>query len=74
MYYFEIKIVDSGEDGFIGIGLSSANSDLNCLPGWRSRSYGYHGDDGKKFENGISHRGKVYGPTFTTNDIIGRLS
>ena len=32
-------------------------------------TFGYHGDDGHKFEE--SGRGDAFGPTFTTNDIIG---
>lgn len=37
--------------------------------GWDKASYGYHGDDGNSFCS--SGNGKPYGPTFTTNDIIG---
>ena len=58
--------------GRIGIGLSREDSDLNSFPGWRWGTYGYHGDDGHKFESTYSSRGKEYGPTFTTNDIIGK--
>ena len=70
-----MKIIDCGEKGFIGVGLSARNSDLNGLPGWRLHSYGYHGDDGKKFKGtayGGGNRGRAYGPTFTTNDVIGK--
>lgn len=37
--------------------------------GWDKGSYGYHGDDGNSFCS--SGNGQPYGPTFTTNDIIG---
>lgn len=37
--------------------------------GWDKQSYGYHGDDGHSFSS--SGNGQPYGPTFTTNDIIG---
>ena len=40
------------------------------LPGWDKHSYGYHGDDGNSFCS--SGTGQAYGPTFTTNDIIGK--
>jgi hypothetical protein len=39
------------------------------LPGWDKLSYGYHGDDGNAFCG--SGTGQVYGPTFTTGDVIG---
>jgi Ran-binding protein 9/10 len=42
---------------------------LNTQPGWQKGSWGYHGDDGFKFDgDGI---GEPYGPTFTTDDVIG---
>ena len=31
---------------------------------WEANSYGYHGDDGRKFA--ATPRGDAYGPTFTT--------
>ena len=69
IYYFEVKIINKGQDGFIGIGLCSGNVALHRLPGWEKESFGYHGDDGHAFEScGI---GKQYGPKFTTNDVIG---
>jgi len=70
-YYFEITIVSGGDSSFIGIGLSASNSNLNCLPGWKHNTYGYHGDDGRLFEFSFDGRGKSYGPRFTTNDTIG---
>jgi hypothetical protein len=39
------------------------------LPGWDKHSYGYHGDDGHSFCS--SGTGQAYGPTFTTDDVIG---
>lgn len=71
VFYFEIKIINGGDHSYIGIGLSEAKSNLNSLPGWRPNSYGYHGDDGRLFEDKITGRGKPYGPKFTTNDIVG---
>lgn len=41
----------------------------SIIAGWDKQSYGYHGDDGNSFCS--SGNGKPYGPTFTTNDIIG---
>lgn len=53
----------------MGIGLTAQNFKSNRLPGWDKQSYGYHGDDGNSFSS--SGNGKSYGPTFTTDDIIG---
>lgn len=69
LYYFEIKIISKGKEGFIGIGLSTESVLLTKLPGWAKESYGYHADDGHTF-NGDG-KGHQYGPTFSTNDIIG---
>lgn len=69
IFYFEIKVVSAGRDGFIGIGLSAANVSLNRLPGWESNSLGYHGDDGNAFRD--SGTGTPYGPTFSTGDVVG---
>lgn len=69
LYYFEVKIISKGRDGYMGIGLTAQNFKSNRLPGWDKQSYGYHGDDGNSFCS--SGNGKPYGPTFTTGDIIG---
>ena len=69
IYYFEIKILSKGVHGRAYIGLTSSDSDLTRAPGWDLDTYGYHGDDGKKFA--AQHRGDPYGPTFSTNDIVG---
>lgn len=68
-YYFEIKIINTGKEGFIGIGLCSQNVDLDRLPGWETESLGYHADDGHAFCN--SGTGISYGPTFSKGDVIG---
>uniref|UniRef100_T1IZ84 Ran-binding protein 9 n=1 Tax=Strigamia maritima TaxID=126957 RepID=T1IZ84_STRMM len=69
LYYFEVKIVSKGRDGYMGIGLSVQGVNMNRLPGWDRNSYGYHGDDGNSFCS--SGNGQPYGPTFTTGDVIG---
>ncbi|XP_012233599.1 ran-binding protein 9 isoform X2 [Linepithema humile] len=69
LYYFEVKIVSKGRDGYMGIGLSVQGVNVNRLPGWDKQSYGYHGDDGHSFCS--SGTGQPYGPTFTTGDVIG---
>lgn len=69
IYYFEVTIVSKGRDGYMGVGLSAQGVNMNRLPGWDKHSYGYHGDDGHSFCS--SGTGQPYGPTFTTNDVIG---
>uniref|UniRef100_A0A8C1CND3 RAN binding protein 9 n=2 Tax=Cyprinus carpio TaxID=7962 RepID=A0A8C1CND3_CYPCA len=69
VYYFEVKIISKGRDGYMGIGLSAQGVNMNRLPGWDKHSYGYHGDDGHSFCS--SGTGQPYGPTFTTGDVIG---
>ncbi|XP_013137018.1 PREDICTED: ran-binding protein 10 [Papilio polytes] len=49
LYYFEVRIVSKGRDGYMGIGLSAHGVNMNRLPGWDKHSYGYHGDDGHSF-------------------------
>ena len=49
LYYYEVKIISKGRDGYMGIGLSVSTVSTNRLPGWDSSSYGYHGDDGNAF-------------------------
>ncbi|KAF2360492.1 LIS1 motif [Trinorchestia longiramus] len=69
LYYFEVKVISKGRDGYMGIGLSIQGLSMNRLPGWDKNSYGYHGDDGHSFCS--SGQGQPYGPTFTTGDVIG---
>ena len=49
LYYYEVKIISKGRDGYMGIGLSMQQVSTNRLPGWDKLSYGYHGDDGNAF-------------------------
>ncbi|CAB4477966.1 SPRY-domain-containing protein [Rhizophagus irregularis] len=70
LYYFEVSIVDAGESGYIGIGFGVHSAFLWKLPGWEPNTFGYHGDDGKKFRSSSS-KGHNYGPPFTTWDTIG---
>ncbi|XP_005096797.1 ran-binding protein 9 [Aplysia californica] len=69
VYYFEVKVISKGRDGYMGIGLSAQGVNMNRLPGWDKHSYGYHGDDGNSFCSTGS--GQTYGPTFTSGDTIG---
>lgn len=70
-FYYEMFIESAGTSGFIGIGLSARDVLLTRLPGWESRSWAYHADDGHAFAG--SGVGDHYGPTYTTGDTIGCL-
>lgn len=69
VYYFEVKVVDTGLRGNITVGLSDKSFLLNRQPGWEPNSFGYRGEDGKKFCG--SSRGESYGKTFGRDDVIG---
>ncbi|KAK9909014.1 hypothetical protein WJX75_006058 [Coccomyxa subellipsoidea] len=71
IYYFEVQIVSKGRDGYIGVGFCTADVNMDRLPGWEPQSYGYHGDDGNAFRS--DGKGRRYGPTFGTGDVIGSL-
>ena len=67
--YFEVTIVLLGQRD-IGIGLADRGTFpvATRMPGWETGSYGYHGDDGRKFGNNAS-TGEW--PLFETGDVIG---
>ncbi|VDO94955.1 unnamed protein product [Soboliphyme baturini] len=65
LYYFEVKILYGHWSfaHFIRLRL------VILFVGWDKLSYGYHGDDGHSFCS--SGSGMPFGPTFTSNDVIG---
>lgn len=69
VYYYEIKILNKGVKGHIGIGFGVRTAKLSKLPGLEKKSWGYHGEDGFSFAS--EGEGSVYGPKFTTGDIVG---
>lgn len=69
IYYYEVTIMSKTKDGMIAVGVSGQKASLERLPGWETDSWAYHGDDGKAF--GGESTGKNYGPTFSTNNVIG---
>ena len=73
-FYFEAKILDSGENDIIGIGITQADSRSRSgvFPGWNTYptlGIGYHGDDGGIFQGS----GKKADTTekFSTGDVVG---
>eukprot|EP00128_Syssomonas_multiformis_P017080 Colp12_sorted_trinity150504_noHs@2266 len=69
VYYYEVRVIDKGRDGYIGIGVCAPSCPLSQLPGWGKNSYGYHGDDGSAFSS--SGHGNPFGPTYSSGDIVG---
>lgn len=69
MYYFELEVLNEGRKCCIGIGFAPPSARSNRQPGWEPSSFGYHGDDGKKYHG--SGVGEDFGPTFGKGDIIG---
>ena len=67
--YFEVSIVLLGLKD-IGIGLADKSTFPvdSRMPGWNDNSYGYHGDDGKKFGENPTPGDW---PLFEEGDVIG---
>ncbi|KFY46704.1 hypothetical protein V494_00368 [Pseudogymnoascus sp. VKM F-4513 (FW-928)] len=71
-FYFEIEVLDEGKSDIIGIGLATEDSPRIGMPGWRSTSWGYHGDDGEIFHGG--YWGKDYADQkYGKGDFVGCL-
>jgi hypothetical protein len=57
----------------IGLGIGSKLCGGNGMPGWVSNSWGFHGDDGNKFQGGYGLYGYIstaYSEPFGTGDTI----
>ncbi|KAK6191440.1 hypothetical protein SNE40_003129 [Patella caerulea] len=68
-HYFEIEIVDPGENCYIAIGVARQNYPPYRHPGWNKGSIAYHADDGKIFLG--SGVGDPFGPKCHKGDIMG---
>ncbi|CAM9591597.1 unnamed protein product, partial [Scytosiphon promiscuus] len=68
--YFEVTVMNPGEKTTIGIGLADPDEfpATKQMPGWVDHSYGYHGDDGRKFGRGETD--SIW-PTWVDGDVIG---
>jgi hypothetical protein len=69
IYYFEVKVTNKGRDGYISVGYAIKSASLGRLTGWEPGTIGYHADDGKLYRG--AGTGTSYGPSYTTNDIVG---
>jgi hypothetical protein len=67
--YFEVTILELGEQD-IGVGLAVKGEFYvtGNMPGWVEKSYGYHGDDGRKFG---SNSTPGTWPKWNKFDVIG---
>ncbi|XP_042898988.1 SPRY domain-containing protein 3 [Parasteatoda tepidariorum] len=68
-HYFEIEILDPGENCYIAIGLARKDYPKYRHPGWNKGSIAYHADDGKIFVG--SGVGDPFGPRCYKGDIMG---
>ncbi|CAN0105752.1 unnamed protein product [Ectocarpus sp. 4 AP-2014] len=75
--YFEVTIIAPRLDAphpipdCIAVGVSESRFPLKGkMPGWDSRSYGYHSDDGGAFHDAGSMLFKC-GPSFGAGDVVG---
>ncbi|XP_076353032.1 SPRY domain-containing protein 3-like isoform X2 [Tachypleus tridentatus] len=68
-HYFEIEIVEPGENCYIAIGLARRDYPRRRHPGWNKGSIAYHADDGKIFVG--SGVGDPFGPRCHKGDVMG---
>lgn len=67
--YFEVLVLSKkGQEGCVGIGLCANTYPQDLQPGWEEGSFGYHSDDGNKYQDG---KNEIFGPSFGTHDVIG---
>lgn len=57
-------------------GHQRSQGDVYCWCSWEPNTYGYHGDDGRKYSHPIGNsrsvnQGTEYGPTYTSGDTVG---
>ncbi|CAN6635834.1 hypothetical protein TRVA0_015S01596 [Trichomonascus vanleenenianus] len=69
IFYYEVTVCESGEDDLIGVGLCDEKCPLVKMPGLETKSFGYHGDDGRIIVS--QGAAKPYGPHFGKGDVIG---
>lgn len=55
----------------VGVGVCVRNTATDEFPGWTKGSWGYHSDDGNKYEYHDAQFGQEYGETAGAGDVIG---
>ena len=68
-HYFELEILDTGQNGWIAIGLAKSTYPLTKHPGWCEGSVGYHADNGQLYKE--KGQGEPFGTVCTVGDIMG---
>ena len=68
-HFYEIEVLDLGDDSALSIGAASIEHSFVKQPGWCAYSIGFHGDDGCLFN--ASGTGYSFGPPWNVGDIIG---
>ena len=59
LFYYEVKVLDSGPEGYMSVGFAKEGSNAKRLIGWEKGTWGYHADDGLIFEG--SGKGRPFG-------------
>ena len=67
--FFEIEVIDLGDQSCLSIGATALGHSFRKQPGWCAYSIGCHGDDGCLFN--ASGIGYSFGPSWCVGDIIG---
>eukprot|EP00118_Oscarella_pearsei_P026202 m.309593 g.309593 ORF g.309593 m.309593 type:complete len:448 (+) comp47041_c0_seq1:91-1434(+) len=68
-HYFEVEIVDSGDKGYVAIGIARKDYPTCRHPGWNPGSVAYHADDGQLFQG--EGMGQRFGPGCHQGDRMG---
>jgi len=71
LLYYEITLLNAGEQSMGCIGFGPRRTRRDRAPGWDAGSIGYHGDDGKLFCAGLLGNGTSYAETWQAGDVIG---
>jgi len=69
--YFEIRVLNGGKEGLLGIGIGDQETPVNTIPGWNrgGNTCGYHADNGLKYwKMGSGH---AYAEPYDSGDVIG---
>ena len=71
--YFEMTIINAGEQGNIGIGIAHSEYALDSHPGWYDRSIAFHCYNGRlhRYHNGSGKDEPFYNSPSLAKDIIG---
>jgi multidrug transporter EmrE-like cation transporter len=69
--YFEVEVLDTGDDGCIAIGLAPPTYSRELLPGWGLGSVAFHGDDGKFYFEKDQDAGEPVAKSLVKGDVVG---